>query len=79
VTPLNFVCKCRAPTPRRKSGTRSGKSRIDKIFLSDFAHAKFRHVAEVSMECGFSPRDAARIGVVNARRARLSPALSRMR
>jgi hypothetical protein len=51
VTPLNFVCKSRAPPLQRMRVTIARQNAAPKNFRQRDCAQKFRHGAEVPMEC----------------------------
>jgi hypothetical protein len=77
VTPINFVCRGRAPPPRRKRRAISRKLARGQIFFATQARQKNARDGEVPMKCGFSSRVGARVSVERARIAPSRRALSR--
>ena len=69
VTPLNFVCKCRAPPPRREGATVFASHARRQTLSQRRNDAKFAHIAEVPMKRGFLSRV---IACLFARRAHIA-------
>ena len=67
VTPLNFVCKCRAPLAARCASRSSAERRCERLLRRRGCTAKISDRAEVPMECAFLRRIMLRCRVENAR------------